>query len=338
MVEPAPGPSAAPASLALADDRVLETALFLTALHSRFGADFRGFNPLVIKAKLDELVLRRGLPNISVLQGQVLRDPALGQEVIRLLGSGPGASLNDARLLAALRFAVVPILRSSPWPAIWIADCSDAGLVVLVAALLKDEGQLERTQLYVTSADDAFIEEMHTLRLPAAKVDELDRLHQANGGHGSVHACLQALTVEGEQRGRVGAGGEMAGQAGHETAGEAGGEGGGELAGEAAGVAGSAHADRYFTLGPSFRASLSCHVHDLASDASFREFETVVCARALREYGFELQQRALGIFSDSLCGFGVLQIDPSSAMRTLAAEFCFAPVLPGQGLYRRLPR
>lgn len=93
-----------------------------------------------------------------------------------------------------------------------------------------------------------------------------------------------------------------------------------------------------FTLGSAVRASLTCHVHDLASDASFREFETVVCARPLREYGFELQQRALGIFSESLCGFGVLQIDPSSAMRTLAADFNFAPVLPGQGLYRRLPR
>jgi chemotaxis protein methyltransferase CheR len=161
--------------------------------------------------------------------------------------------------------------------------------VVLIVALLKEEGQLERSNLYVTSADELLVQEILQLRLSALEVDQLDALHVANGGHGSLRACLDA-----DQDGYV--------------------------------------------LGAAARAALSCHVHDLASDASFREFETVVCARPLREYGVQLQQRALGIFSDSLCGFGVLQIDPSSVMRTLAAEYCFAPVLPGQGLYRRLPR
>ncbi len=286
-------PDPAPLTSKLAAEAVpegaLETSLFLTALHARFGADFRGFNPLVIKTKLEELVERCGLENISVLQGRVLRDQKLGHDVIRLLSTGHSASLNDSHLLMALRFAVVPILRSSPWPAIWIADCTHPGLVVLIAAMLKEEGQLERTQIYVTSADELFVQEIPALRMSPDDVEQLERLHAANGGHGSLLAHLEA-------------------------------DGDG------------------FILGAATRSSLTCHVHDLASDASFREFETVVCARPLREYGFELQQRALGIFSESLCGFGVLQIDPSSAMRTLAAEFCFAPVLPGQGLYRRLPR
>ena len=295
----------------LVDDGVLETSLFLTALHARFGADFRGFNPVVIKAKLDEQVLRSQLPHISALQGAVLRDQKLGHEVIRLLSTGHSASLNDSHLLMALRFAVVPILRSSPWPAIWIADCTHPGLVVLIAAMLKEEGQLERTQIYVTSADETFIEEIPRLRISAEDAEQLERLHQANGGHGSLRAYLDPAPA-----------GET------ENAGE----------GSSPGADGDNSQRGGFTLGSATRASLTCHVHDLASDASFREFETVVCARPLREYGFELQQRALGIFSESLCGFGVLQIDPSSAMRTLAADFSFAPVLPGQGLYRRLPR
>jgi len=310
----------------LIDDSVLETSLFLTALHARFGADFRGFNPLVIKAKLDEQVRRCQLPNISALQGAVLRDDKLGHEVIRLLSTGHSASLNDSHLLMALRFAVVPILRSSPWPAIWIADCTHPGLVVLIAAMLKEEGQLERTQIYVTSADESFIAEIPQLRISAEDAAQLERLHQANGGHGSLLAHLEAApaeVVQGDQ----------------ETAGAKAAAGSAEREEEGASMASMAdQVPGGFTLGSAVRASLTCHVHDLASDASFREFETVVCARPLREYGFELQQRALGIFSESLCGFGVLQIDPSSAMRTLAADFNFAPVLPGQGLYRRLPR
>jgi chemotaxis protein methyltransferase CheR len=277
------------------DDSVLETALFLSALHARYGADFRGFNPLVIRRKLEEQVQRSSMPNISALQGQVLRDQQLGHEVIRLLSTGDSTALstplNDSHLLMALRFAVLPILRSSPWPALWIADCTHAGLVVLIAAMLKEEGQLERTQVYVTNADESFVHDIPRLHLSNEETAALEKLHLANGGHASVRACLDAAP-----------------------------DGDG------------------FVFSEATRAALTCHVHDLASDASFREFETVVCARPLREYGFELQQRALRIFSDSLCGFGVLQIDPSSAMRTLAHDFCFAPVLPGQGLYRRLPR
>lgn len=270
------------------EEGVLETSLFLTALHARFGADFRGFNPMVIKAKLEELVSQCQLSNISVLQGRVLRDERLGHDVIRLLSTGPNASMNDTHLLRALRFAIAPILRSSPWPAIWIADCTNTGLVVLIAAMLKEEGQLERTKIYVTSADELFVKELPALYMSIADTEQLEGVHLANGGQGRLYSYLD---YDGDG----------------------------------------------FTLGEAMRASLTCHVHDLASDASFREFETVVCARPLREYGFELQQRALGIFSESLCGFGVLQIDPSSAMRTLAVEHCFTPVLPGQGLYRRLP-
>jgi len=276
-------------SPAHAHDGALETTLLLTALHASYGADFRGFNPLVVASKLAALASERGLPHISALQGELLRDRELGRQVIRLLGAGVHAGMPDPQLLTALRLAMVPILRSSPWPAVWIADCTGPGLVVLIAAMLEEEGLLERTQLYVTSADETLVQDMASLRLSAPEAEQLDSLHSANGGRASLRAHLAA-------------------------------DGDG------------------FVLGAAAGAALSCHVHDLASDASFREFETVLCARPLREYGVALLKRALGIFSDSLCGFGVLQIDPAGPMRTLAADFSMAPLLPGQGLYRRLPR
>jgi chemotaxis protein methyltransferase CheR len=47
----------------------------------------------------------------------------------------------------------------------------------------------------------------------------------------------------------------------------------------------------------------------LATDASFNEFQAILCARALPDFGPHLRQRALGVFHDSLARFGVLAID-----------------------------
>jgi hypothetical protein len=92
-----------------------------------------------------------------------------------------------------------------------------------------------------------------------------------------------------------------------------------------------------FSLSRKLRACVTSHVHNLPSDASFREFQAIVCARPWDEYGDALQQRALDIFGDSLCAFGTLQLDFSGSVRTALGDPSFAPVLPAQGVYRRVP-
>jgi|CXWL01.1.fsa_nt_gi chemotaxis protein methyltransferase CheR len=77
--------------------------------------------------------------------------------------------------------------------------------------------------------------------------------------------------------------------------------------------------------------------YDLASDASFNEFHLVLCQRPLKDFDVALQRRALGLFSESLCNFGILQVEPPSDV--LGNEFgkAFGCLLGEQGLYRRLP-
>jgi chemotaxis protein methyltransferase CheR len=77
--------------------------------------------------------------------------------------------------------------------------------------------------------------------------------------------------------------------------------------------------------------------YDLASDASFNEFHLVMCQRPLKDFDLPLQRRALGLFSQSLCNFGILQVEPPSDV--LGNEFTkeFTCLLGEQGLYRRLP-
>jgi len=47
----------------------------------------------------------------------------------------------------------------------------------------------------------------------------------------------------------------------------------------------------------------------LVTDASFNEFQVIICRRALPDFGPALRQRVLGLFHDSLARFGLLALD-----------------------------
>lgn len=59
---------------------------------------------------------------------------------------------------------------------------------------------------------------------------------------------------------------------------------------------------------PQLRAHITWAGHNLVTDASFNEFQAIVCCRDLRDFGPPLRQRALRLFHDSLARFGVLGI------------------------------
>jgi chemotaxis protein methyltransferase CheR len=94
--------------------------------------------------------------------------------------------------------------------------------------------------------------------------------------------------------------------------------------------------ERYKLRAP-LRQNIVWGQYDLASDASFNEFHLIVCQRPLKEFDPALQRRTLGLFAQSLCNFGILQVEPPSDV--LGNEFAgqFTCLLGEQGVYRRLP-
>ncbi|WP_313176837.1 CheR family methyltransferase [Massilia sp.] len=78
---------------------------------------------------------------------------------------------------------------------------------------------------------------------------------------------------------------------------------------------GSGRLADYFDVGggravllPQLRGRITWAGHNLVTDASFNEFQAIVCCRDLRDFGPMLRQRALRLFHDSLARFGVLGI------------------------------
>ena len=79
---------------------------------------------------------------------------------------------------------------------------------------------------------------------------------------------------------------------------------------------GSANLAAYFdiqgkraVLKPYLRSRITWAQYNLVTDASFNEFQLIVCRRALADFGPLLRQKTLKLFHDSLSLFGVLGLD-----------------------------
>jgi chemotaxis protein methyltransferase CheR len=96
-------------------------------------------------------------------------------------------------------------------------------------------------------------------------------------------------------------------------------------------------ADGAIALRADLRQNMVWSQYDLASDASFKEFELVVCQRPLAEFDPALQRRALDIFGKSLCNFGILQVEAHGGALSADLAHHFISILPEQGIYRHTP-
>lgn len=72
-------------------------------------------------------------------------------------------------------------------------------------------------------------------------------------------------------------------------------------------------------LQPQLRRRITWSQYSLVTDASFNEFQAILCASALSDFGPVLRQRVLRLFHDSLARFGVLCLD-----RPLAVSDAYA--------------
>ena len=88
-------------------------------------------------------------------------------------------------------------------------------------------------------------------------------------------------------------------------------------------------------LKAALRARITWAQYSLVTDASFNEFQLILCRRALADFGPVLRQRALKLFHDSLALFGVLGIDRALEPGDALFEN-YQAVFPHQCWYKRI--
>jgi chemotaxis protein methyltransferase CheR len=76
--------------------------------------------------------------------------------------------------------------------------------------------------------------------------------------------------------------------------------------------------------------------HSLATDSVFAEVQLVSCRNVLIYFDRALQDRAVGLFCDSLCRHGFLGLGSKESLRFSGQESCFASFVPRERIYQRV--
>jgi chemotaxis protein methyltransferase CheR len=88
-----------------------------------------------------------------------------------------------------------------------------------------------------------------------------------------------------------------------------------------------------------FDKSLREHIvfsdHSLATDSVFAEVQLVSCRNVLIYFDRQLQDRALGLFRESLCRYGFLGIGAKESLRFSAQSDAFLDFAAAERIYQK---
>ncbi len=87
---------------------------------------------------------------------------------------------------------------------------------------------------------------------------------------------------------------------------------------------------------PQVRSNITWAEYSLATDASFNEFQLIICRKTLADFRPFLRHRSLQLFYESLSLFGILSVDGADDLQAAPFATRYKTISKKQGLYRRI--
>lgn len=160
----------------------IEIDLLLEAIYRKYGYDFRNYGKAHIKRRISHRLATSGMVTISQMQDKVLRDEVFFETLLRDLSINVTEMFRDPDFYAALRNDVIPILKTYPFVKIWHAGCSTGEEVYSMAILLKEEGLLDRVQVYATDFNQIVLQTARDGIFSIDRIKEYTLNYQKAGG------------------------------------------------------------------------------------------------------------------------------------------------------------
>lgn len=95
------------------------------------------------------------------------------------------------------------------------------------------------------------------------------------------------------------------------------------------------HGDRAAMV-PSLRDRITFAQHGLLTDASFNEFQLILCRNVMVDFDGEVRRRIFGLFHESLCLFGVLGVGEEESVGLHPYRGSYEKLDCEENLYRRV--
>jgi chemotaxis protein methyltransferase CheR len=164
----------------------IEVQLLLDGIHLCYGYDFREYAPSPLRRALATAMARENVRTISAYQERVLRQPAVMQRLLGLVGVNVTTMFRDADLIRCLRDEVVPLLRTYPSCRVWVAGCATGEEVYSLAVLLREDGFLSRSTIYATDLNEDMLAVARLGTYPLERMRRFEESYQESGGRGSL--------------------------------------------------------------------------------------------------------------------------------------------------------
>lgn len=159
-----------------------ELSQFLDRLFDLSGVDLSGYGKRALQRRLRSLIKGEGLAGLAEMSDRIRDDPRFLAKVLDRLMLRVTTMFRDPSFFRMFRERVVPLLRTYPYPRLWVAGCSTGQEAFSLAILLREEGLYDRCRIYATDLNEAVLEQVRIGALPLASLEEYEQNYRAAGG------------------------------------------------------------------------------------------------------------------------------------------------------------
>ncbi|OHX15040.1 hypothetical protein BI347_13385 [Chromobacterium sphagni] len=181
--------------------------LFLQALVSHYGYDFRHYQRESLQRRILNLMTQFNLRNFAEFQRAVLSDAALFERLCAELPVGVTSFFRHPAQLRQLREEVLPYLASFPMIKLWSAGCSTGEEAYSLAIILDELGLLDRSHLFATDLNPYLLELGSSGLFPSGPLAVNREHYLASGGPRLFDAYLSGngrfLAIDDRLRQRI---------------------------------------------------------------------------------------------------------------------------------------
>lgn len=165
------------------DERTaVELSLLLEAMVRWSGYDFREYAPATLKRRVSERMRAEGVETISGLQERILHDHDALRRFVFAMSQHSNRLFSPPEYFKAVRERVVPFLRTYSFVRLWFPACSTGEDVFTIAALLQEEGILDRCMIYATDMSDIALSQARTGSFAVGALEEFSNRYRLSGG------------------------------------------------------------------------------------------------------------------------------------------------------------
>jgi chemotaxis protein methyltransferase CheR len=167
--------------------------LFLEAIHSRYGYDFRGYQSGTLERRVDKMIRLMGEGDFFEFQREVLTDPTTFQHFFLEMSINVSGFYRHPEQFRLLREEVLPYLDSFPLIKIWSAGCATGEEAYSLAFLLDELGILDKSYLFATDVNPHVLHQAEAGLFPLACLGESRKNYQQTGGQRGFDEYVESV-------------------------------------------------------------------------------------------------------------------------------------------------